>query len=135
MRDIKPDIDALHILLVEDDLVSQFLMKETLHIWNTSIQVDVADNGEEALERLKKIHYDLILMDIQMPKMDGYIATKIIREEFPTEIRNIPIIAMSGQNSFQYEKYGMDGFIAKPYDADSLYETIQNIFSSKNSSL
>lgn len=126
-RDSKLNTNNLHILLVEDDLVSQFLLKETLHMWNTTITVDVAGNGIEALEKLKNKHYDLILLDIHMPKMDGYETTRIIRTEFAIELRNIPIIAMTGQSSFENAKFDMNGFIPKPFESDVLFETIERV--------
>ena len=126
---IKLNMDNLHILLVEDDLISQFLMKETLHLWNDTIIIHVADNGVEAIEKLKTHKYDLILLDIHMPKMDGYEVTRIIRTEFPSELRDIPIIAMTGQTAFQYKQFNMNDCVSKPFDADALFETIQSVVS------
>ncbi len=127
MGSLKSGIDNLCILLVEDDLVSQFLMKETLHIWNKSIEIALASNGKEAIEILKNKHCDLIFMDIQMPVMDGYETTEIIRTKFPPAQRNIPIIAMTGQVSFQYKDNGMNDFISKPFEAETLFATIEKI--------
>ncbi|MFM7021749.1 MAG: response regulator [Flavobacteriales bacterium] len=120
----------MRVLLVEDDLVSQFLMKETLSLWNKHLEVDLADNGLEAIEKMKVSSYDLLLLYIQMPKMDGYEVTRIIRNEFPVERRNIPIIAMTGQASFQSKQFGMDDFIAKPFESDVLFQKIEKIASS-----
>ena len=96
--------------------------------------VDQATNGQEAVEKVKNSmpgHYDAVLMDIQMPMMNGYEATKAIRELNNPELAKIPIIAMTA-NAFDEDKKaaleaGMDGHIAKPIDMGKLLETLKNI--------
>lgn len=98
------------------------------------IEVDVAEDGEKAVEKVKNAslgQYDLILMDIQMPHMNGYEATKKIRALDDTEKANLPIIAMTA-NAFEEDKReaanaGMNGHIAKPIDVDKLFETLAEI--------
>ncbi|HSG24272.1 MAG TPA: ATP-binding protein [Azonexus sp.] len=110
------------ILLAEDDWVNQEvameLLKEVI-----GLQVDLAADGEKAVEMATSTHYDLILMDIQMPKLDGIAATRIIRKLAGGE--SIPILAMTA-NAFEDDRQkclasGMNDFIAKPVDPDMLF--------------
>ena len=104
------------ILLVEDNLTNQ---KVALGILiKIGYQVDVAANGQEALKAFEKKRYDLILMDLQMPKMDGYAATAAIRKAEEKTGLHLPIIAMTahamrGDRELCLEK-GMDDYISKP---------------------
>ncbi|MDB9874522.1 ATP-binding protein, partial [Flavobacteriaceae bacterium] len=127
-EDKKPNnfsLKHLKILLVEDNLMNQALAKSRLNSWNCKI--DIADNGKIALEKLENTLYDLILMDIQMPEMDGYEATKRIRKLKPP-ICNIPIIAMTADASSNDEekslKTGMNDYISKPFNPEILYNKI-----------
>ena len=122
-------IKGLHILLVEDnDLnmeIASFLLKEEGAI------VTEAWNGEEAVELFKQSApgtYDVILMDVMMPIMDGYTATKNIRESGREDAKHIPIIAMTA-NAFSDDRMkaraaGMDAHIAKPLDMETIKRTI-----------
>lgn len=95
--------------------------------------VDTADDGDVAVERLqdsKQGEFDLVLMDIQMPKMDGYAATRQIRT-LPSDVANVPIVAMTA-NAFEEDKQktiraGMNAHIAKPIEAGRLMETLSHI--------
>ena len=115
----------LKILLVEDNLMNQALAKSRMKSWNCNI--DIADNGVIALEKIENSIYDLILMDIQMPEMDGYETTKRIRKLKPP-ICEIPIIAMTADASSNDEekslKTGMNDYISKPFNPESLYNKI-----------
>jgi CheY-like chemotaxis protein len=118
----------LNILIVEDDRASQMVMynlfKRYGHI------CDIANNGQEALKKIKNRKYDLILMDIQMPMMDGIQATKIIRKSEENENRHIPIIALTAHAlKGDREKLlgsGMDGYISKPFNIEELLQTVYN---------
>jgi signal transduction histidine kinase/ActR/RegA family two-component response regulator len=110
------------ILLVEDDWVNQEvameLLKEVI-----GLQVDLAEDGEKAVEMAASTPYDLILMDIQMPKLDGIAATRMIRQ-LPG-LKNTPILAMTA-NAFENDRQkciasGMNDFIPKPVDPDVLF--------------
>lgn len=130
-------IESLNILLVEDNLMNQILAKKVLTNWNWN--VDVAENGLVAVKKTKKTLYDLILMDIQMPEMDGYEATRQIRRRHNTEKRNIPIIAItahaiSGEAEKCYNA-GMNDYITKPFDEQILYEKIISICKKNEDSL
>ena len=108
------------VLLVEDSIVNQKLTNVILS--QEKMYVDIADNGLIALEKLKQNSYDLILMDIQMPELDGISASIIIREEMCI---NTPIIAMTanvlpGEKKACF-KAGMSDYLSKPFDKDSLF--------------
>lgn len=114
------------ILIAEDDFVNQKLITHSLN--TTGAVFDIAGNGLEAIELLKSGQYDLILMDINMPEMDGFEATRIIRKEINP---SIPIIAMTGWSSRtegdKFTEVGMNGCLAKPFGLDALYKTLDAI--------
>jgi signal transduction histidine kinase/CheY-like chemotaxis protein len=118
-----PDLQHIHILIVDDNKMNQNLLKHLLKKWHFSL--DIVNNGIESLECLQKKRYNLVLMDIQMPGMDGYTATQEIRLKLKLDI---PIIAMTA-NAFASERekclsYGMNEYIAKPIDERELYRLI-----------
>ncbi len=120
-------LEDLSVLVVEDNAVNQLLVIKVLQKFNCK-QIDVAVNGLEAIEKLKLGTYDVILMDVQMPEMDGYEATKFIRTNFPAPLCNIPIIAMTA-HAFAAEikkssDAGMNDYISKPFKQEILYRTI-----------
>lgn len=120
------------ILLVEDNELNQEIAVEILQ--EAGFIIDVADDGSVAVERMKTAmpgQYDLILMDIQMPILDGYEATRQIRSLDCPELANIPIIAMTA-NAFDEDKRsaleaGMNGHIPKPIDIPKLMELLRGI--------
>jgi CheY-like chemotaxis protein len=114
----------LKILLVEDNEFNRMVAEDTLKEIVPGITVHMAENGKAAIDRLKHEMYDLVLMDIQMPVMDGMEATKIIRSALPEPARSVKIIAMTA-NVMQEEvqKYfdiGMNAYVSKPFHADEL---------------
>jgi signal transduction histidine kinase/FixJ family two-component response regulator len=115
----------LRVLVVDDNAINQSLMKHLLSQWN--IDFDVASNGLEAVDYLKENICDLILMDIQMPHMDGYAATRQIREVLKL---NVPIIAMTAHAmAGEREKClsrGMNEYISKPVNEEELFTLISN---------
>ena len=119
------------VLLVEDNLLNQEIAQAILQ--DAGFAVDTADDGVVAVERLqdsKQGEFDLVLMDIQMPKMDGYAATRQIRT-LPSDVANVPIVAMTA-NAFEEDKQktiraGMNAHIAKPIEAGRLMETLSHI--------
>jgi CheY-like chemotaxis protein len=123
------DLSGKRILLVEDNEFNREIAVEILS--ETGMTVDQAEDGSVAVERLKEKgagYYDLVLMDIQMPIMDGYTAAHEIRNFDDPELANIPIIALSA-NAFEEDKQksldaGMNGHIAKPVDAEKLIQTL-----------
>jgi len=112
------------ILLVEDNAINKEVAVELLS--SVGMAVDTAENGCEAVEKVRAGSYDLVLMDIQMPVMDGLEATNLIRTTINKE--ELPILAMSA-NVFEESRQaslvvGMNDFVAKPVDPENLYSTI-----------
>ena len=121
---IPDEFSGARILLVEDNEINQLIADEVLS--SAGFSVDIAGNGLEAINKTDKSVYNLILMDIQMPEMDGLTATGIIREN--KKYKQIPIIAMTA-NAMQGDRErsieaGMDDHITKPLNTRHLLETI-----------
>jgi two-component system, sensor histidine kinase len=116
------------ILLVEDIIFNRTVAIETMQEWGISFAITEAENGLEALEALKKNSFDLILMDIQMPEMNGHTATKKIRSEFESPKNQTPIIAMSAhaaESDIQISKLsGMDDYITKPFQPEDFFRKV-----------
>jgi len=116
------------ILLVEDNKINQFVAATALRNWN--LQVEIANNGLEALDYLRQRNFDLILMDLQMPEMNGFEATKRIREgSISKRTCETPIIALTADAFTEtrdkvYES-GMNGFASKPINLLELNSLIQ----------
>ncbi|MCP4107678.1 MAG: response regulator [Desulfobacteraceae bacterium] len=142
--DLKPDekvspgsdshfpVSDIRILLVEDNPVNQKVVRAIME--NFGFFFDIANNGKQALKILEQNNYDLVLMDIQMPEMDGIEATEIIRDP-GSKVRdhNIPIIAMTAHamrgDRDHYIKAGMDDYISKPLNPDEVFAAIRNLLS------
>ncbi len=123
----------LRILLVEDNKANQKLAEYVLSHRGHAIQV--ADNGRVALEMLQQDTFDAVLMDVQMPEMDGYQATAAIRQLTDREKSELPIIAMTAHATKGDEDRcfgaGMDAYIRKPVSANGLVETVERLASAK----
>ncbi|MCX6326339.1 MAG: response regulator [Bacteroidia bacterium] len=123
------DMKDLKILLVEDNLINQKITFLTLNPLVNSI--DTASNGKEALDKFGTVNYDLILMDIQMPIMNGMVVAEKIRAIESTTNSHIPIIAITANAMIgDMEKClsaGIDDYISKPFQPSSLIEKIKNI--------
>lgn len=119
-------LELVKILLVEDNDINRMYAANILKKWDC--QFDIAENGYIATEKLKKEPYDLILMDIQMPVMDGIEATKVIRQNFTSPKNKTPIIALTANvlkgDPEKYTKAGMNGHLSKPFLPKSLYNII-----------
>jgi PAS domain S-box-containing protein len=115
------------ILLVEDNKTNQLLAKTRLERWNC--KVDIANNGFEGVKKNQQQLYDIIMMDIQMPVMDGYEATKIIKNDISLEVSKIPIIAMTAFTSKteinRALEAGMDDYIFKPFKPGELFKILK----------
>jgi signal transduction histidine kinase/ActR/RegA family two-component response regulator len=122
------DLQGMSILYVEDNEVNQFLAKQILKSWN--VQLEFAENGEDALTKLAASKFDIILMDIQMPIMDGIEATTNIRKNrrFGTN-QDLPIIGFTAdvmsKTKHKAINAGMNDIIVKPFDKEVLYEMIK----------
>jgi CheY-like chemotaxis protein/nitrogen-specific signal transduction histidine kinase len=120
--------NTYNILLVEDNLINQELAKDTIASWKEPFVVDIAENGKEAIMALQKKDFHLVLMDIQMPIMDGHEATQYIRNSLPAPKCNVPIIgmtahAMSSEKELAL-KNGMNEYIIKPFNPEELKQKI-----------
>ncbi len=122
-------IKNLNVLLVEDNVMNQLLARKVLSDWGW--KVDVVENGIQAIKKINNNDFDIILMDIQMPEMDGYEATRTIRNTLPAPKCNVPIMAMTAHIMPSEEEKcynaGMNGYIAKPFDTQVLYSKILSI--------
>ena len=119
-----PD-SPLKILLVEDHFLNQIATKKLLLTWSPFVTVDIAENGMIAVEKYRAHGYDLILMDLQMPIMNGFDATSRIREKSA-----VPIIALTATaNKIEADKcfeIGMNDYVSKPFKPQELYAKIMN---------
>ena len=124
----RPELAGHHVLLAEDNDLNREIAVELLQM--IGITVDWAENGRAALDKFLADGdtYDLILMDVQMPVMDGYQATAAIRSSGHERAGTIPIIAMTAdafhEDIVKAETAGMNGHLAKPIDPELLYETV-----------
>jgi len=128
---VHSDLSGQNVLIVEDNELNRFLAVTILKKWNAIIHI--AENGEEAVAAVKDKNIDIVLMDIQMPVMDGVAASLAIRNELKS---NVPIIALTA-NALESEKEkcwqaGMNEYITKPYNPEFLLEKI--IFLIENNS-
>jgi PAS domain S-box-containing protein len=119
-------LEGLNVLLVEDNYLNQVLATKVLTDWKC--KVEVAENGRVALEKLEPGKFDVVLMDIQLPEMDGYEATRTIRGDTNKALAQIPIIAMTahainGEADKCYQA-GMNDYVSKPFDTRVLYSKI-----------
>ncbi len=127
-----PKTRSGHILLAEDNELNQEIA--TAILGEAGFTTEVASNGQLAVDMLQRSqpgYYNLILMDVQMPVMDGYAATQAIRALDNRELASIPILAMTA-NAFEEDrqtalKSGMNGHIAKPINIDTLFKTLDSI--------
>ncbi len=120
------------LLVVEDNLVNQKVVEKMLAA--TGMEIDLAEDGSKALERVRNTSYDLILMDYQMPVMDGITATRKIRHLEQEEVRSpVPIIALTAnvlkQNEDKCLGAGMNGFLPKPVTMDALMAVLNRYLS------
>ncbi len=113
------------ILLVEDNKINQMITKKMIE--NKQMKCEIIDNAEDAIESIRANHYDLVLMDVHLPGMNGTDATKIIRDFNP----KIPIIALTAislnENRKMLLEFGMNEVITKPFEPEKFYEIISKL--------
>lgn len=116
----------LDVLLCEDNIINQRLAKKVIE--NFGFDITIANNGREGIDLLQKKHYDLILMDLQMPLMDGYQATIYIRNVLKSDI---PIIAMTAHSLIGEQQkcfeIGMNAYVPKPFRQEDLFDKINSV--------
>ena len=128
----KPDFHGKRVLLAEDNEMNQMIAEAILT--ESGLDVEIANDGTEAVEKMTSMpagYYDIILMDIQMPNLNGYEATKRIRAMEDKKKAGIPIVAVTA-NVFEEDRQlvidaGMNGHLAKPYDIPAIIETLKKL--------
>lgn len=128
-------LEGVKVLVVEDNPVNQFVAQEILESWNA--EVFIASGGEEALEELSGKAFDVVLMDIQMPDMDGFETTERIRNDLGISAEKLPIIALTAsalreQRDRSFSS-GMNDFVMKPFDPGHLHRAIRKLVSTDSS--
>ncbi len=123
-REVAEKIAGARILLVEDNAINQEVAREILE--GSGLRVEIANHGREALQRLAHRTCDLVLMDLQMPEMDGYTTTRHIRKD--GRFQDLPIIAMTAhamdEELDRCLRVGMNGHVGKPIDLEQLFTTL-----------
>lgn len=129
LAEIEDPGSSLRVLIAEDNPVNVMLMKKLFSKWK--IVPTIAENGERAVEIVQYGNFDIILMDLQMPVMNGFDASMEIRKMTDPAKSNIPIIALTASALFdirgQVTNAGMNDYVAKPFKPDELMEKIQNL--------
>lgn len=117
------------VLLVEDNPVNVIVTNQFLKIWD--FKVEVAKNGAEAISRVSDTNFDIILMDLQMPIMDGFEATKNIRKMSDSVKSGVPIIALTASAMIEDRKHvlnvGMNDHVSKPFNPDELFNKMRKL--------
>ncbi len=126
VQDELHDLSGLTILLVEDNELNQVVTHDTLQKWGSDIRIFICSNGQDAVHTLEKHSFDLVIMDVQMPIMDGLEATKFIRKQL--NLKDLPILAMTAYvTTGEAEKTiqaGMNDYICKPFEPKTLNHKI-----------
>ncbi|GAB4293262.1 MAG: hypothetical protein Kow0068_18380 [Marinilabiliales bacterium] len=123
---MKNQLRNVKILVAEDEIFNQLVIQTLMEEWDCD--VDVVETGEEVIEKLNTNTYDIILMDIVMPKMSGLEATKYIRTKLPTNVKDIPIIGITAYSTpekiKEYLNQGIDYIIQKPFRSGDLFHVL-----------
>jgi signal transduction histidine kinase len=126
-------LDGLNVLVVEDNLINQKIVSRLLMKWNAI--TDTAENGRIAVQKVRKKHYQLVLMDLHMPEMNGYEATRKIREMKGDYYKTLPILAVTASAFAEDRKKicasGMNGYIIKPFHPVELNSKISRFLKRK----
>ena len=116
----------LSLLVAEDNVANQMIIHQLLKSWRVSY--DIVENGQEALEKIKENSYDLVLMDLRMPVMDGYEATKKIREMKDSRLVKLPIVALTASSISEIDgdlyEMGLNDYLQKPFLPKELFKKI-----------
>lgn len=123
--------DKKYNILIADDLEINQLLLMKIFAGHGSYYIDFVNNGDQVIERLHQTEYDLILMDLRMPKMDGYDTTNYIRQSGLDHFKNIPIIALTAKVSLEERDrcltLGMNDYLGKPFEEKELLSKINNL--------
>lgn len=119
-------LKGVKLLIAEDNQINVILAKQYMRLWD--IECDVAENGEIALMLVQNGHYDMVLMDLQMPEMDGYQTTIAIRNLPDEKYKKLPIVALTASAMLDIKDQafvvGMNDYISKPFNPDELFRKI-----------
>ncbi|MCP4543320.1 MAG: response regulator [Chloroflexi bacterium] len=130
--EIQENSSALRILLAEDSPTNQLIA--TYNLEQAGYVVEVVDDGQKAVQALGEGDFDLVLMDVFMPQMDGLEATQVIRQQEKDSGCHVPIIAMTGTDTLEHRakclKAGMDAFISKPVIISEFHEVLASFLPS-----
>lgn len=123
---LESNLGGIKILVAEDNELNRLLISSVLN--KEKVFHRIAENGKQAIEFLQKDSYDIILMDIQMPEMDGITATRMIREQLHM---NIPIVALSANatadDTRKYISVGMNAHVPKPFKKEHLFDVVKSV--------
>ena len=127
-------LSEMKILVVDDNRLNTMVVQKFLTKWNANFEI--AENGLVALKMASSSCYDLILMDLQMPVMNGYEASRSIRDTHNSLNKDVPIYALSASTGAdiltEIEEYGMDGLINKPFNPKKLYSILYKVMKRKS---
>lgn len=121
----------IKVLIADDNPVNIELLRDIFEEYDNTIKIVTVDNGQSAINKLKNEHFHILLLDIQMPVMDGFKTAAYIRKNLSEPAKNIPIIALSAfADEAQKEnclKKGMNGYLSKPFESQQLFEKITSL--------
>lgn len=127
-------VGTMKVLIAEDVDINQLVIKK--HMQKFGFSADFAENGKIAIEKLRTGSYDIVLMDMQMPVMDGYEAIRIIRKDFPEPVNRIPIISITasvmGEAPLKCLEAGANDYVPKPYDIKDLRKKMEKWVTPEN---
>ncbi len=130
---IPEELGNLKVLIVDDEEYNRLLLQKIFSRWK--IVCDEAVNGLEAIEQLKKNRYDLLIMDMRMPGLDGLKTTKIIRDELNISVSEMPVICLSAvsarEDMEEYARAGINSYLRKPFTEEALLTAILSVLSIK----
>ena len=133
LQSIVKDLKGLRILLAEDNRYNQIVSVEIIKKFMNEPEITIAETGKEVLQKLKAKDFDIVLMDLHMPVMDGYEAAKKIRATFPESKKHIPILAVTASvvqaDIDRCFAVGMNGYVSKPFSPEQLLEEIRKLIS------
>jgi CheY-like chemotaxis protein len=122
--------ETIHVLVVDDNATNRFVASRVLKLFGCTSEV--AENGKEAVAAVEAQNFDLVLMDVKMPIMDGVAATRWIRS-LPGPASRVPILALTAnadpKDAIEYLAAGMDGVVSKPIQPDLLLDAIRQVLS------
>ena len=129
-KSVNQNLQGLKVLVAEDNKINSFVLQKFLNIWNVEVQFAVT--GLEALQFVQEDDFDVILMDLQMPELDGQQATTAIRALEDKKVNRIPIVALTADASVSTQELllhnGFNHFITKPFNPDALYRILKKYY-------